>query len=361
MKRTPLYDEHVQLGGRIVDFAGWELPVMYSSIVEEHTATRTRAGLFDVSHMGEISVRGKGAAEYLSRMIPTRMDKLEQGKSMYSCFLNERGGVIDDLFVYMVSDEEYYFVVNAGTKDKDLQWMKDHAAEGVDIIDLSDETAKIDIQGPRSEEIVSDVLRDPAVQELKRFYYTDTRYNDHDIMVSKSGYTGEKGYELYVPNGIASTIWNALLEAGSGKGLKAAGLGARDSLRLEACYSLYGHELGEDISPVEGNIGWIISSSTDYAGKAAAEELKRNGAPRELVYFELTGKGVPREGCRVLYSGNDIGYATSAGFSPTLKKGIGFALVQSGTVKTGDQIAVVVRDRPIEAVLVNRPFYAFNG
>lgn len=361
MKKTPLYNEHIRLGGRIVDFAGWELPVMYSSIVEEHTATRTKAGLFDVSHMGEISVRGKGAAEYLSRLIPTRMDKLEQGKSMYSCFLNERGGVIDDLFIYMVSDDEYYLVVNAGTKDKDFQWMKDHPAAGVDIIDLSDETAKIDIQGPHSDEIVSDVLRDPAVQGLRRFYYTAIRHNNYDIKVSKSGYTGERGYELYVPNGAAPALWNALLDAGNGKGLKPAGLGARDSLRLEACYSLYGHELGDDISPVEGNIGWIISSSAEYIGKAAAEEHKKNGATRELVYFELTGKGVPREGCRVLQSGTDIGHATSAGFSPTFKKGIGFALVRSGSVQPGDKIAVVIRDRPVEAVLVHRPFYAFNG
>lgn len=361
MKRTPLYNEHVRLGGRIVDFAGWELPVMYSSIVEEHTATRTRAGLFDVSHMGEISVRGKGAADYLSRLIPTRMDKLEQGKSMYSCFLNERGGVIDDLFIYMISDDNYYLVVNAGTKDKDFQWMEEHAVAGVDVVDLSDETAKIDIQGPGSDEILSDVLREPAVTALRRFYYTGVRYNNHDIKVSKSGYTGERGYELYVPNNAAVSLWNALLEAGSGTGLKPAGLGARDSLRLEACYSLYGHELGDDITPVEGNIGWIISSSADYIGKAAAEKQKHNGAPRELVYFELTGKGVPREGCRILAGGDDIGYATSAGFSPTMKKRIGFALVTSGAVKPGDPVAVVVRDRPIDAVLVNRPFYAFNG
>ncbi len=359
--KTALYDEHVALGGRIVDFAGWDLPVMYSSIVEEHTATRTAAGLFDVSHMGEVRVAGAGAEAYLKALIPTRMDKLYPGKSMYSCFCNERGGVIDDLFIYMISHEEYFLVVNASTTAKDLAWMRTHLTPGVELTDLSAETSKIDLQGPKSSAILSKVISDGKVASLERFHFTDTAYRGKMITVSKSGYTGEAGFELYLPNELAAPMWRDLLEAGGEFGIRPAGLGSRDSLRLESCYSLYGHELSEEVTPLESGIGWIISSQERYVGRETLDSLKAKGVDRAMMYYVLTGKGVPREGCPVLKNGAEIGVSTSAGYSPTMRNGIGIARVTRGAVSVGEEVEVVIRDRPVRAVAVERPFYQYHG
>ncbi len=361
MKRTALFEEHVKLGGRMVDFAGWELPVMYASIVEEHTAVRERAGLFDVSHMGEVLVRGPRAADFLARLIPTRLDKITPGKSMYSCFMNERGGVIDDLFVYMVSGEEYFLVINASTTEKDLAWMRAHSIDGAEIIDLSSGLSKIDIQGPLASVILPKVIADPFLSRLQRFSFFDTTFNGGRLRISRSGYTGEGGYELYFANETAPALWRALLDAGREDGIAPAGLGARDSLRLEACYSLYGHELTDEITPVEAGIGWIINSDSDYIGRSVAEPQKRAGAPRMMVCFELTGKGIPREGCRILKDGVDVGYATSAGFSPTFRKGIGMALVRAGSLNAGESIDVIIRDRAVSAIVAKRPLYPYHG
>jgi aminomethyltransferase len=361
MKRTPIYEEHLKLGGRMVDFAGWELPVMYDSIVEEHAAVRSAAGLFDVSHMGEIIISGAGAAAFLRKMIPTRLDKLARGKSMYSCFCNETGGVIDDLFVYMMDDERYYLVVNASTLDKDLAWIKSHVMPGVDITNVSDDTAKIDLQGPRSREIAVRVIRDDRIATLGRFGCIETEYKGASCMVSQSGYTGEFGYEFYLPSGKGADLWRELLDAGRSAGIRPCGLGSRDSLRLESCYSLYGHELTEETTPVEGGIGWIVSSADEYIGRTVLVAQKEKGAPRETVYFETLDRGIPREGCVVRKDGADIGKATSAGYSPTLKKGIGIARVASNKVCIGDGIGIIVRERPLKAKLVERPFYKYHA
>lgn len=361
MKRTPMYEEHLKLGGRMVDFAGWELPVMYSSIVEEHTAVRNAAGIFDVSHMGEILVNGAGASAFLRRLIPTRLDKLVPGSSMYSCLCNEAGGVIDDLFIYMMGEDNYYLVVNASTLDKDFEWMIKHRLPGVHITNISNDTAKIDLQGPRSKEIAAQLFTDDGFASLKRFGFIQTDFAGAPCMVSQSGYTGEFGYEFYLPNSHGARLWNALLGAGKGAGLLPCGLGSRDSLRLESCYSLYGHELNEETTPVEGGIGWIVSSQEDYIGRAALTSHREKGAPRETVYFETVDRGIPREGCAVRKGGNVIGQATSAGYSPTLKKGIGIARVASNSTRIGDEVAVIVRDKPLAAKIVKRPFYAYHA
>ncbi|MBP7586181.1 MAG: glycine cleavage system aminomethyltransferase GcvT [Spirochaetes bacterium] len=361
MKRTPMYEEHLKLGGRMVDFAGWELPVMYSSIVEEHAAVRNAAGLFDVSHMGEILVNGAGAAAYLRKLIPTRMEKLARGSSMYSCFCNKAGGVIDDLFVYMLGDNNFYLVVNASTLDKDFTWMQKHRAPGVEIVNISDDMAKIDLQGPRSKEIAVRLFGGDRLASLKRFGFMQTEFSGAPCMVSQSGYTGEFGYEFYLPAKNGLRLWNALLDAGKDAGIRPCGLGSRDSLRLESCYSLYGHELTEDVTPVEGGIGWIVSSKDEYIGKPVLAAQKEKGAPRETVYFEALDRGVPREGCAVTKSGNEIGKATSAGYSPTLKKGIGIARVASGSARIGDEVVIVVRDKPLKARIVERPFYSYHS
>jgi len=280
---------------------------------------------------------------------------------MYSCFCNEAGGVIDDLFVYMLGDDNFYLVVNASTLDKDFAWMLKHRAPGVEIVNISDDVAKIDLQGPRSKEIAVRLFGGDRLASLKRFGFIQTEFSGAPCMVSQSGYTGEFGYEFYLPAKNGSRLWNALLDAGKDAGIRPCGLGSRDSLRLESCYSLYGHELTEDVTPVEGGIGWIVSSKDEYIGKPVLAAQKEKGAPRETVYFEALDRGVPREGCAVTKGGNDIGKATSAGYSPTLKKGVGIARVASGSALVGDEVAIIVRDKPLKARIVERPFYSYHS
>jgi len=254
MKKTPLYDIHIESGGRMVDFAGFYMPVLYTSILEEHNTVRNSAGLFDVSHMGEFTVKGKDAALYLSKLIPTSMSKLEPGKGMYTLFCHENGGVIDDLFIFMVDPQNYYLVVNASTIEKDFLWMKKHLMDGVTLENISDSISKIDIQGPKSPLVMSKIFgRDKIVRlERFRFYYDD--FTGSEIMISNTGYTGERGYELFIENSKAESLWERLMLEGAEFGVKPAGLGARDTLRLEACYSLYGHEINDNINPLEAGL-----------------------------------------------------------------------------------------------------------
>ncbi len=360
-RRTSLYGEHVKLGAKIVDFAGWEMPVYYSSIIDEHYATRTKCGIFDVSHMGEITVKGKNSAAFLKLLIPTDFAKLEEKKSMYSVFCNENGGVIDDLFIYMINHDEYIVVVNAGTIEKDFNWMKKNLIADVEIENISDKTTKIDLQGPESKKILSEIIRDPGLAQMKRFRFDNFSYKNISIIISNSGYTGESGYEIYIDNSLAASLWNDLLNAGKQYGLLPVGLGARDSLRLESSYSLYGHELSDTITPVEGGIKWIVSSKDEYIAKKILTEQKEKGASRESIAFKMTGKGIARENYKIYHNNIEIGYATSGGYGPTLKNGIGLALVKSGLVKTDDKITVLIREKHIDAVVAEKPFYKYNG
>ena len=361
MKRTTLYKEHLKSGAKMVDFAGWEMPVQYQSIVEEHNNTRKNAGLFDVSHMGEIIVKGPKAKEYLAQMIPTRLDKLSVGKAMYSILCNEEGGVIDDLFIYMVSDNEFFIVVNAGTKDKDFQWFIKHRIDGVTIEDKSDEISKIDIQGPESIKIIKEVLNFEDFKDLKRFFFTKTTYKNKELLISQTGYTNEFGYEMYIENDLAPELWDELLQKGKEFGIQPAGLGARDTLRLEACLSLYGHELSDVISPIESGLSWLISSDGSYIGKEVVAKQKDEGVSREIIVFEMTDKGIPRDGYKIFKDENEVGYITSGTFSPTFQKGIGMGLVKTGIFATGDTIEIEIRNRRVHGQVVSRPFYKYNG
>ncbi len=362
MNKTPLYDEHKALGARMVDFAGWQLPVMYSSVMDEHNATRSCAGLFDVSHMGEITITGTGATDTLRRILPTALDRLRPGFSLYSCLCNESGGVIDDLFVFMTGHDAFYLVVNAATREKDADWLRRQVRGSAVVEDLSADTAKIDLQGPRSADILLQVLSDDRLQGLERFHFIqDVVWQGREIMVSNTGYTGEKGYELYAPNDLAAPLWKALLEAGAGPGIRPAGLGARNTLRLDACYSLYGHELSEDITPVEAGLSWLVSSGDDFIGCDVLRSQKKSGAPRKTVCFKMQGRAVPRDGYEVERNGSAIGRVTSGSFSPTFKCGIGMALVEAGSARAGDEIEIVVRSRRERAEVVKRPLYAYAG
>ncbi len=360
-KKTPLYEEHVKLDARIVEFGGYDMPVQYSSAIEEHNAVRNNAGLFDVSHMGEFRVTGRDSGKYLQKLIPTSMKKLENNKGMYSCLCREDGGIIDDIFIFMISESEYFIVVNAGTKDKDFNWFKSHIKGDVHVEDITDETAKIDIQGPSSFEIISKIFNPGFISGLERFYFGFTEYNGIKIMISNTGYTGEAGYELYIDRSEAVSLWNTLLENGKSKGLIPCGLASRDSLRLEACYSLYGHELGEDINPVEAGLSWLVSNESDFTGSGAVLGMKEKGSERRIYCVSMVGKGIPREGYKVEKEGDEIGYLTSGGFSPVFGKGIALAMLKKGIVKTGDSVDIVIRNKKVEAEIVKRPFYSFNG
>jgi len=361
MKKTPLHIAHINSGGRMVDFAGFSMPVQYKSILEEHEAVRNSVGLFDVSHMGEFTVKGKNAAHYLSGLIPTSMSKLEKGKGMYTLFCDGNGGVIDDLFIFMVDNNSYYLVVNASTIEKDFAWMKKHHINGVDLENISDSTAKIDIQGPKSIQVIRKIFDRDKIDNLERFrfYYDD--FCGSEIMISNTGYTGERGYELFIENSKAESLWERLMLEGAEFRIMPAGLGARDTLRLEACYSLYGHEINEFINPLEAGLGWLINSPVNYIGKFALDEIRKNGTVYEQHCLELKGRGVLHEGYKVLYKNNEIGALTSGIYSPTYKKGLALIRVKRNIISVGDTVEVVIRDKSAEGLIVKKPFYKFNG
>lgn len=361
MKKTPLYNIHVGSGGRMVDFAGFSMPVLYTSILEEHETVRSAVGLFDVSHMGEFLVRGVNAVEYFSKLIPTSMAKLEPGKGMYTLLCYENGGVIDDLFIFMIDHGIYYVVVNASTIEKDFSWMQKHLPEGVTLENISDATAKIDIQGPKSPLVLYKIFGKEKTDSIERFRFYFDDFTGSEIMISNTGYTGERGYELFIENSKAESLWERLMLEGAEFGIKPAGLGARDTLRLESCYSLYGHEINENINPLEAGLSWLITSDADYIGKPVLTALKKNGSEYEQFCLELTGKGVLHEGYKVLYKDIEIGTLTSGVYSPTFKKGLALIRVKRGLLSIGDTVQVIIRDKAVEGKIVKRPFYQYNG
>ena len=358
--KTVLYDEHLKFGGLIVDFAGWSLPVMYSSIIQEHLAVRTSAGLFDISHMGEILIEGKDSIQLLEKLIPTRVSKLETGKSMYTLLCKEDGTIIDDLFIFKMSEEKFYLVVNASRIEIDLEWITKQSNSSTKITNISERTAKLDLQGPNSKKIITTFIDDTRLNELERFYFIETKWKGFNLIISATGYTGESGFELYIENGGATKLWSELLHHGKAWDLIPAGLGARDSLRVEASYSLYGHEISEQISPIEGGLSWLVSSSSNYIGKKALDEEKKNGTKKEIIAFELMEKGIPREKHKVFLKDKEIGIVTSGCFSPTFKKGIGLALVEKNSVELNKTFSILIRNKNICAIRVSRPIYKFK-
>lgn len=361
LRQTPLSALHRQLGGRMVDFAGWEMPVLYSSIVQEHQTTRAHASLFDVSHMGEITVQGADAEKLLRSLVPTSMDKLVDGMGMYTCLCNSEGGVVDDIFIFRIAGDNFYLVVNAGTREKDYNWITDHAPSGVEIQDISSSVAKIDIQGPRAAKIAAKVFTDGDINGIARFHFITLPFKGTPVMVSRTGYTGEDGFEFFLPSDEAENLWNALTEAGKEDGLAPAGLGARDTLRLEASYSLYGHELSDTITPVEAGLGWLVNSQDEYIGKEILERQKENGTERRICCLELKEKGIPREGMPLFHDSEEAGSITSGAWSPTLQRGIAMAMVSRQYTTPGTALQLSSRGRLLQAEVVKRPFYSFNG
>ena len=362
MKKTPLYEEHLKLGAKVIDFGGWLMPVQYTNVIDEHITTRTKAGLFDICHMGKFLITGNGAFRLIQKLITNDLDKLSENKALYTAMCYENGTTVDDLFVYCFNHTKYMLVVNAANIEKDLEWIKKHSSDlDVEIQDKTDETAKIDVQGPKSEEILQK-LTNFNLSTIKRFHFIETEINNVKTTISRTGYTAEHGFEIYLDSKKAAEIWNNLLTEGKSFGIKPVGLGARDTLRIEACYPLYGHEQNGNISPIEAGINFIVKTEKEeFIGKEILIKQKQEGTKRKIVAFEMIDKAVPRNDYKILKDGKEIGFVTSGTFSPTFKKGIGLAMVDTKEAKENNEILIRIREKDYKAKIVHKPFYKYNG
>jgi len=358
LRKTPLYDAHVKHQGKLVPFAGFEMSVQYpTGINAEHQAVRTTAGLFDVCHMGEFILRGPQALDLIQKITVNDASKMTVWQAQYSAMCLEHGGIIDDLLVYRGPDH-YMLVVNASNKEKDLAWVQKQAgAFDVDVQDKSDETALLAIQGPRAAAILGKIT-ETNLDDIGYYRFTLGVVAGIDGVISRTGYTGEDGFELYIPVGGAMTLWEALMEAGSDQGLVPAGLGCRDSLRLEMGYALYGNDLDEEHTPLESGLGWITKlDKGDFIGRDVLVKQKENGVSRRLVGFKLTERGFPRHGYPIASNGQDVGEVTSGVVGPSVGVGVGMGYVPTELSKAGTEIGIRIRDRTIPAVVHRPPFY----
>jgi aminomethyltransferase len=357
LKRTPLRDFHVAHGARLVDFAGWEMPVQYRSILEEHKAVRRAAGMFDVSHMGEVDVRGPGAGAFLNRLVTNDVARLFPGRVLYSPMCYPDGGVVDDLLVYMRAADDYFLCINAGNIGKDLAWIREQAAGfDVAITDRSPDYALLAVQGPRAAEMVQS-LTGAKLGLVKYYHFTEATIAGVHCIASRTGYTGEDGFELYHAESEAAHLAAALLEAGAARGLELAGLGARDSLRLEAGYPLYGHEISAQISPLTAGLGWTVKldKGADFIGRSALVAEKRDGARQRVVFFKTGDRRIVRGETPVLAStGATVGRVLSGTLSPMLNESIGSALVDTNAAE--QSLAVDIRGSKLDLHLVKPPF-----
>ncbi|HEX6239610.1 MAG TPA: glycine cleavage system aminomethyltransferase GcvT [Polyangiales bacterium] len=363
LKRTPLFETHRAAGARIVPFAGWEMPVQYSGIVEEHRAVRERAGLFDVSHMGELWLRGPRALAVVDSLITNSAAGLAVGKRVYACGCNAQGTILDDLIIYRVADEEVLVVCNAGNRGKMSPHFANAAAGKAQFSDESDETALLALQGPLAEQVLKAAGGSANLLALPRFGIARGTAAGVPVLAARTGYTGEGGFELFVPNADAARLWSALIEAGKPSGLLPVGLGARDTLRLEAGLRLYGNDIDETTDPWEAGLGWTVKlEGRDFLGKQALVERKQRGLTRKLVGIEMVGRGIARHGYPVVdASGAAIGAVTSGSPCPSLGKNLGLAYVPIAQSAEGSPLLVEIRGKSIEAKVVPLPFYKRPG
>lgn len=358
LKQTPLNAAHKALGARMVDFGGWDMPVIYTNQIEEHHAVRQKAGLFDVSHMGEILVSGQQAFELVQKLVSRDISKMEAGRVTLGVMCNETGGILDDLTVYKMGDQKFLLVVNAGTCEDDYAWIKKHAVgHNVNVDNLSDDVTKLDLQGPNAEKILQK-LTAADLSEIKRYGFKTIHVDGVETIVSRSGYTGEDGFELYFPNEHAEKIWNKLLEVGKEEGLIPCGLGSRDTLRTECGMMLYGHDIDTEHSPLEAVYGWAVSfEKGDFVGRKALERQKTEGLKRKLVGLEMEGRGIARQHYPIVVSGEPVGEITSGTPSPTLNKNIAMGYVRPELATPGTRVEIKVREQLVPALVVKLPFY----
>jgi aminomethyltransferase len=356
MNRTPLYAAHQALGARFVDFGGWEMPVQYTSILDEHQAVRQRAGLFDVSHMGEIELRGRHALAVAQELTVNDLGRVHDGQAQYSLLCRPSGGVVDDIMVHRVSSERVLLCVNASNTAKDFAWIADNR-NGAEVIDRSAEFALLALQGPRATEILTGLTSLP-LSKIAPFAFAEGKVGARQALVAHTGYTGEDGWEIYCAPGDAPALWDILLEAGRRFDIRPAGLGARDTLRLERALPLYGHELTDETTPLEAGLGWVVRfTKPSFIGRDALRQQRERGLTRRLVGLELTAPGIPRQGYPIVHDGGAVGTVTSGTKSPTLGKAIGLGYVASTLGAVGTQLGVDIRGRVVGARVVHLPFY----
>jgi aminomethyltransferase len=356
LQRTPLYEEHRALGAKLVEFGGWEMPVSYRGILEEHRAVRSAAGLFDVSHMGEIEVIGPHAAATCQRLTTNDVSRLANGYVQYTLLCREDGGVVDDVTLYRVNEQRFFFCVNASNIAKDLEWITSHAGAAT-VIDRSATTALIALQGPAAARILGG-LTPLTLSALRRFRFARSEVAGIPALISRTGYTGEDGFEIYVDPPRAVSLWTALMAAGQDAGLEPIGLGARDTLRLEAALPLYGHELDDQTSPLAAGLARFVKlDGDDFIGRAALLHEQEHGTPRRLVGLAMRGPGIARQSYAVVHDGTPVGVVTSGTHSPTLGHAIALAYVAEALVAPGTAVAVDVRGRPVPAEVIPTPFY----
>ena len=360
MKTTPFTQKHIDLGAKMADFAGYNMPISYSGINDEHATVRKNAGVFDVSHMGEFILKGPGALALIQRLATNDASKLSAGKAQYSCLTNTEGGIVDDLIIYCIEENKVYMlVVNASNIEKDWNWISKHNTDGVEMHNVSDKTALLAIQGPNATKILQE-LTEMDILNLK--YYTfvkGTFAGVENVLVSATGYTGAGGVEIYFEDkgDDADKIWNAIFEAGKTQGIKPIGLAARDTLRLEMGFCLYGNDIDDTTSPLEGGLGWITKFTKDFTAKEILEKQKAEGIQRKLVGFEMIDKGIPRKGYTITNAnGESIGHVTSCTQAPSLGKAIGMGYVKMQDASIGSTIFINVRDKQIKAQVVKMPF-----
>jgi len=354
LKKTPFYDKHIEAGGRMVPFAGYEMPIEFSGSVEEHLAVRNSLGIFDVSHMGEITISGEGALDYVNMLTTNDVRSLDLFQAQYSALLNHHGGIIDDLVVYR-RKYDYLLVVNAVNAERDLAWITEHAPGNVVVKDMSEETAQIAVQGPQAAGLVEEVSGE-SISGLAYFRSMGARIANSPCLLSRTGYTGEDGFEIYVDTMGAGEVWDALAKGEPGP--VPCGLGARDSLRLEMAFRLHGNDMDETTTPFEAGLGWIVKiEKGDFFGKEALIEQKKQGVPRRLIGLVSDARRFPRPGYDVLSGGRRIGTVTSGGYSPSLGKGIALAYVETEYARKSVDFRIDVRGQLIEARLVKGPFY----
>ncbi|GAX59928.1 aminomethyltransferase [Candidatus Scalindua japonica] len=356
LKKTQLYDVHVDLGAKIVDYYNFKMPLQYDSIISEHKCVRSNAGLFDISHMGEFVIDGKGATDFVQKIITNDVKHLQDCTAVYSPICDEEGGTIDDIIVYKYTSEKYMFVVNCSTTKRDLKWINKHKTEDINIYNKSDQISLLALQGPRSEEIMRLIFGDKCAS-LSRFQFIEINEHEMKPTISRTGYTGEDGFEIFVDNSHCIKLWDLLLEKGKKMGLKPAGLGARDTLRLEAGYLLFGHEIDDFTTPFEAGIGWTVKfDKPEFIGKEPLLRSKKYGSKRKLIAFKMLDKGIPRTDNEIVLNGNVIGKVTSGTFSPSLQIGIGRGYVLKHIAEHKSQISIRIRDKDFPAKIVSTPF-----
>lgn len=371
LRRTPLFDAHKALGGRIVPFAGWELPVQYAGLLKEHAAVRTAAGIFDVSHMGEMKIEGSAAEEFIDGLVTGDLTKLPDGKALYTVACNAQGTILDDLIVYRRTREKFMIVMNASNRDKIAAHFGEHAAPlvargALSFADISDDTALLALQGPKAVEVMRHAQADAAITALGSFCLTEGVVAGVRVIAARTGYTAEDGFELFVHPGDATRLWNGLLAAGKPLGIEPCGLGARDTLRLEGRLSLYGNEIDETTNPLEAGLGWVtkLDKPRDFLGKAALIAIRDQGLSRKIVGFEMVGRGIGRHGYPIhAWTGSEtpagapVGHVTSGSPAPTLDKNIGLGYVPAALAEPGTKLGIEIRGKVVEAVVVKTPFY----